>query len=263
MSAQDLPYDIIYIIVSHLAALLPREPGSHSPRLAPYTAISKPWNLAIEQHTFSHLELRADRLSHASELLTKDPLRRTALRRVEFVGWYHKSASLRRELSETQLWERDQAFSMDMQRLFTLLAGVERDARQAGLMLELTVALQEVLPEGWAGDEEEDEGEDSDDDFDYGPHDFERPKYDPAFLRYTGESLPRVNCVRWFKVPYANSRTIWGASIATVMAAMDGLERCDLSLCDEQTVDARVRTDYRKGTCVPCSASGRLTLVGA
>ncbi|KAF9640025.1 hypothetical protein BFW01_g11831 [Lasiodiplodia theobromae] len=256
MGAQDLPYDILHIIIAHLKALIQLDLSSAiRPRLAPYACICRSWNEAVEREIFRTLTLfRAEGLERAEELLTKYPDRRlSAVRRLTFVGWYQRSDSVKRDLSAKQLAERDAAFSADAERMFRLLQVVER-AGDARLTLELHFVLKRTPPEG--GDEEgvedfdsSDDDDDDDSEFDdYGSGDDgeERLKYDPAFLRYVGEGLPQVHCVKHFILDKNEHERLWGASVTALLSAMEGLEICDVSLHDEQTVDPGVRIDYRK-----------------
>lgn len=255
MGAQDLPYDILHNILAHLKALIqPDRYSINRPRLAPYACICRSWNEAVEREVFRDLTLDgAERLGRAEEILT--PRRLCAVRKLEFVGRYQQSDSVKRDLSSKQLAERDAAFSTDVERLFRLLTAVER-AGDSRLDLELQFWLKETTPEG--GDEEgvedfdngddDDSDEDSEfDDYGEGSDDEERLEYDPAYLRYVGEGLPQVHCVKRFTLPRTEHERLWGASFTTLLSAMKGLEFCDITFHDEQTVDPGVRMDYRKG----------------
>ncbi|KAK0618807.1 hypothetical protein DIS24_g11506 [Lasiodiplodia hormozganensis] len=258
MGAQDLPYDILHNILAHLKALIQPDPISpNKPRLASYACICRSWNEAVEREIFRNLEVvKAEGLARAEELLTKHPSRRLcAVRNLTFVGWYQRSDSLKRDLSRKQLAERDAAFSADVERLLRLLTAVER-AGDARLALELRFVLEKTPPEDGDeegvegfdnGDDDDDNDDDSEfDDYGSGGDDEERLKYDPAYLRYVGEGLPQVHCVKQFILQRSQHERLWGASVTTLLSAMEGLELCNVSFHDEQTVDPGVRIDYRK-----------------
>ncbi|KAB2569696.1 hypothetical protein DBV05_g11632 [Lasiodiplodia theobromae] len=252
MAAQDLPYDVIGLIVTQLKQILQDELRAKrrfpDARLAPYAAICKSWNPAIERETFRKLKLSDKRMESAERALQKDPARRLAMKRISFEINYPSSISRRRDLGERQVVERDAAFSRRLLRLFRFLECVGNSGvhRAENLTLELDVTSYSVNPEDKDGQaiEESDSDLDSDSDSD----DEEagtRFKYDPTHLRYVGEALPTICCVQGFEFP-RNGANIWSSTFTTILMAMDGLEYCNIAFDDAQTLDPGTRVRYRK-----------------
>lgn len=258
MAAQDLPYDVIGLIVTQLKQILQDELRAKGrfpdPRLAPYAAICKSWNPAIERETFRKLKLSDKRMESAERALQKDPARRLAIKRISFEINYPSSISRRRDLGERQVAERDAAFSRRLLRLFRFLKCVGNSGvyRAENLTLELDVTSYSVNPEDKDGQaiEESDSDLDSNSDSD----DEEagtRFKYDPTHLRYVGEALPTVCCVQGFEFPRNGASNIWSSTFTTILLAMDGLEYCNIAFDDAQTLDPGTRVRYRKGSLYP------------
>lgn len=194
---QSLPYDVIHMIVSQLQLDLRSERRRDwTPfLLSPYAGVCKSWNSAIEHKTFRILFLNLKKLDYAEQVLSNDPTRRSIVREIYFSSHYSCSLISNRDLSYKQVSERDEAFSWDVSRLFGFLAAGEAGNRDIerfrSMYLEISpCADRKELPE-----EYDFESEGLEDDY------MDQVlKYDPAFLRYVGATLPTIYCVKEFEL---------------------------------------------------------------
>lgn len=270
MRAQELPYEIIYMIVDQLKlALNPNQIPFNKPHLAPYAGICKSWNLAIERETFRELWLNEEKLRYIEKVLNKDPSRGSAVHLITYKAVCDRSQHTQMDLCKGQLEERDRTFSSGLESLFRFLASVEctGGAREglAGLHLELMIELYTVPPEDADGEYVQLSSADGR----CLAIEYSDPEYDQAPVRYVGNGLPEIHCVRQFEILQSDDPVLWGSTITTIMSAMDGLEYCHARLNDEKTVDPDVHIDYREGaypslifirTPFPFDAPQRLTL---
>lgn len=262
MAAQHLPYDIIAVIVTHLKRILQSELEAKrqypDARLSPYATICKSWSAAVERETFRLLNLSNERMEYAEKVLQQNPARLSAVKRISFKSKCPKSSFHRRDLSKRQLMERDASFSSGLLRLFRFLERMEKGrsgAKRAGfenLTLDLNVTSYpqdpeegdvQVLKEADAALEDEESRRDL-----WAGKPTSCLKYDSALLRYVGEPLPTLHCVRIFIFPQNGDTMIWSSTFTTMLSVMEGLEYCDIAFDDGLMLNPNTRIGYRKGS---------------
>ncbi|KAF4545906.1 uncharacterized protein LTHEOB_4558 [Lasiodiplodia theobromae] len=260
MAAQHLPYDIIAVIVTHLKRILQSELEAKRQypdvRLSPYATICKSWNAVVERETFRLLNLSNERMQYAEKVLQQNPARLSAVKRISFKSRCPKSGFRRRDLSKRQLMERDASFSSGLLRLFRFLqrmekghSGVER-AGFGNLTLDLNVTsyLQDLEDEDVQVLKEADAALDDEESYRdiLGGKPTSCLKYDSTLLRYVGEPLPTLHCVRIFIFPQNGETMVWSSTFTLMLSVMEGLEYCDIAFDDGQMLNPNTRIGYRK-----------------
>jgi hypothetical protein len=175
----QLPMEIMDSVLDFLVS---GRRGRHAPSLAPYSSISRKWQLAVESRTMKHIQVRSDGLERFSTIFSREhQRRRQVLHSLSYDFVYHPIASLPQEEQGNARDQMGADFEHGLRALFGILKGWQDDM----LSLKLKLAMAFDVPAS---------------DFENLLHDIHPGK---SLLHFQGdETLPNLNRVQELDIPF-------------------------------------------------------------
>ncbi|KAJ5919201.1 hypothetical protein N7466_010144 [Penicillium verhagenii] len=233
MREYRLPIELTEQVISYLI-----DPGFDP---APYTTVSREWQLIIEQRTFNTINLNSERLAAFKQIVAQNTQRKTCIRNINLIiDLEPYSIEARAEFETAEEHRRNnELFVPAIQSLFSTLESWPENAYEPGINLSI-----EALSPSDAMDRQRSRQARRDPTKDLGWRRFER-----SYLQFSKDHLkclPVVHAVTALSMGDLHlSRLILPASCALITSKLPRLHRLSLNLSDNEKRDKALRKQNR------------------